>query len=95
MLTLLRAGRMVGEWVEREALSTGLGIASICVWLFAQSPQVIQNWRSGSVEGASVVHRAPEERADGLFTSICRSCPPFPRQLVRRGLYEPPRVSCS
>ncbi|GEM09667.1 vacuolar membrane protein [Rhodotorula toruloides] len=45
---------MVGEWVEREVLSTGLGIASICVWLFAQSPQVIQNWRSGSVEGLAL-----------------------------------------
>lgn len=51
----------MGEWVEREALSTGLGVASICVWLFAQSPQVIQNWRSGSVEGAHGVHEPAQD----------------------------------
>ncbi|GJN88562.1 hypothetical protein Rhopal_001528-T1 [Rhodotorula paludigena] len=37
--------------VDREALSSALGVASIVTWLGAQSPQILVNYRNKSVEG--------------------------------------------
>jgi hypothetical protein len=41
-----------GGWaLDRGALSTYLGLASIVTWLGAQSPQIYENFKRGSVEG--------------------------------------------
>lgn len=41
-----------GGWeFDRGALSTYLGLASIVTWLGAQSPQIYENFKRGSVEG--------------------------------------------
>ncbi|BGP37986.1 hypothetical protein JCM10449v2_001913 [Rhodotorula kratochvilovae] len=37
-----------------ESVSSALGVASVVTWLFAQSPQVYLNFKSGSVEGLAL-----------------------------------------
>lgn len=39
----------------RETVSSAAGIGSLVVWMFAQSPQVYQNYRNKSVDGLSPV----------------------------------------
>ena len=39
------------EVLSKENASIALGYASIVAWLFAQSPQVLENYKNGSVEG--------------------------------------------
>ncbi|TKA56159.1 hypothetical protein B0A53_01449 [Rhodotorula sp. CCFEE 5036] len=44
-----------GGWaLDRGALSTYLGLASIVTWLGAQSPQIYENFKRGSVEGLAL-----------------------------------------
>ncbi|KWU44967.1 hypothetical protein RHOSPDRAFT_17229, partial [Rhodotorula sp. JG-1b] len=44
-----------GGWeFDRGALSTCLGLASIVTWLGAQSPQIYENFKRGSVEGLAL-----------------------------------------
>ncbi|SNX83351.1 uncharacterized protein MEPE_02058 [Melanopsichium pennsylvanicum] len=40
---------------DRQAISDCSGTLSFCVWLFAQSPQLYENYRRGSVDGLSPV----------------------------------------
>jgi hypothetical protein len=42
------------DGLSRANVSTALGYSSIVAWLFAQAPQVIENYRNGSVEGQFV-----------------------------------------
>lgn len=41
--------------ITREAVSSATGTASLVVWIFAQTPQIYQNFRTKSVEGLSFV----------------------------------------
>ena len=41
--------------ITREAVSGASGTASLFVWIFAQTPQIYQNFRTKSVEGLSFV----------------------------------------
>lgn len=41
--------------ITREAVSSASGTASLVVWIFAQTPQIYQNFRTKSVEGLSFV----------------------------------------
>ncbi|GAC96407.1 pq loop repeat protein [Pseudozyma hubeiensis SY62] len=41
--------------VDRQTVSDLTGTLSFCIWLFAQSPQLYENYRRGSVEGLSAV----------------------------------------
>lgn len=43
---------------SRAAISSACGTASFVVWLFAQSPQILTNYRRGSVDGLSLVFLA-------------------------------------
>ncbi|GAA5978547.1 hypothetical protein JCM10908_004398 [Rhodotorula pacifica] len=47
-------GAAVGWLLDRDALSTYLGLASIVTWLGAQSPQIYENFKRGSVEGLAL-----------------------------------------
>lgn len=39
---------MAYDHLTREIISTALGYASIVAWLFAQVPQLLENWRNSS-----------------------------------------------
>ncbi|GAA5862220.1 hypothetical protein JCM3774_004828 [Rhodotorula dairenensis] len=46
---------VAGGWaLDRAAVSTYLGLASIVTWLGAQSPQIYENFKRGSVEGLAL-----------------------------------------
>lgn len=53
----LRYGLLAASFAlpDKSALSSLCGSLSFAVWLFAQSPQILINYRRGSVEGLSLV----------------------------------------
>lgn len=40
--------------LDWQIISSALGYSSIVAWLFAQLPQLIENYRNGSVEGLAL-----------------------------------------
>lgn len=80
--------------LDRQTLSTLLGYSSILAWLGAQLPQLVENWRNGSVEGlalpflVSVCPLRADRRSRAPLTVCDRSVASWRR-------YEPPRVSCN
>ena len=76
--------------VDRETISTLLGYSSILAWLGAQLPQLVENWRNGSVEGLALpflvsvsLHQPATPR---------HSYPPKVNSVARRRRYELARV---
>lgn len=40
--------------ISQETISTFVGYCSIVAWLFAQAPQLLENYKNGSVEGLAL-----------------------------------------
>lgn len=64
-----------GSWaLDRAATSTYLGLASIVTWLGAQSPQIYENFKRGSVEGQLAPSPLEQCRLRGTSQLTFLSC---------------------